>query len=471
MADRRRGDALWMLSGGLAQAGLAFAANLCLVRLLAPADFGRFALLSAGLALFGSLASLRLPTLLLRGAEPTPERLSRLINASRLEALLLLGAGLALLACGALPRCTPLALVLLLATQAAQPLVYAAQALGERRGLFRPLARLETLAQTSGHGLALLAAAAGLAEGALALREAWNLLALGIGLRWLGCWPLAAWRLPRWRELCALADEARDVWLDGLLESAYARILTLGAGLVGGEQGAGLYHQAMRLAQVPHQLLQPLAARLAFNWFARDAERRGTTLRRLGAWLAAPLALAFAVALLLAEPLVPWLLGERWRPAAPLLAALAGVAAGQSLLSLGKMALLAGRQSVRLLCARLFQWTVLLGLLPLSIAAGDLALFALATSLSTLLAAGCAVRLALWQQAPWPLGAALPQAPPEPAAPASGDAGPSGPDKAAVAAQAGAALPMPGEQAPPAALPRRPEGAGTPPASLSALQR
>jgi O-antigen/teichoic acid export membrane protein len=453
MQASRRGDALWMLSGGLAQAGLAFGANLALARLLAPADFGRFALLSAGLALFGSLASLRLPTLLLRGAEPTPERLSRLVNASRFEALLLFAAGLLLLLSGALPRGTPLALWLLLLTQAAQPLVYAAQALGERRGHFRPLARLETLAQISGHGLALLAAWAGLAEGALALREAWILGALALGLSWLGCWPRAPWRLPRWSELLGLADEARDVWLDGLLESAYARVLTLGAGLVGGETGAGLYHQAMRLAQVPHQLLQPVAARLAFNWFARDGARRDATLRHLGRWLAAPLALCFLLCLLAAEPLVPWMLGERWRGAGPLLAALSGVAAGQSLLSLGKMALLAGRQSVRLLCARLFQWTVLLGLLPLAIAAGNLGLFALAVSLSTLLAAGCAVRLALWQNAPAAL-ALEPHLGDEPAQQSpdsprtSGPAGEPGPRPTSPPVQ------PPNVEASPAALPR-----------------
>jgi hypothetical protein len=108
---------------------------------------------------------------------------------------------------------------------------------------------------------------------------------------------------------------------------------------------------------------------------------------------------------------------------------------------------------VRLLCARLFQWTVLLGLLPLAIAAGNLGLFALAVSLSTLLAAGCAVRLALWQNAPAAL-ALEPHLGDEPAQQSpdsprtSGPAGEPGPRPTSPPVQ------PPNVEASPAALPR-----------------
>jgi O-antigen/teichoic acid export membrane protein len=398
MAVRRVRDALWMLSGGLAQTLLAFGANLVLARLLLPEVFGRFALVSAGLAIFGALASLRLPTLLLRATEFSAETRGRLINAARSESALLLLVGTALWLFGGLPPLATLTILGLLLVQALQPLVYLSQALCERQGRFSALARLETAAHSSGHLLAISGAALGLEELALVLREAWILALLGVGLYWLDSWLTAPWRLLRWAEWRLLARDARDVWLDGLLESAYARVLTLAAGAVGGERGAGYFHQAHRLAQVPHQFLQPLAARLAFNWFSRDgsAGNRRRTFLRLCLVLAAPLTLAFLGCLFAASWAVPLLLGPAWVPAAALLSALAGTAAGTSLLALGKMALLAARRPHSLLAVRCFQWCALLALLPFALRAQDLELLAAAVSLSSLLAAGSAVRLACW---------------------------------------------------------------------------
>ncbi|MEZ5978528.1 MAG: oligosaccharide flippase family protein [Planctomycetota bacterium] len=347
--------AAYLLASGSSQAAVAFASNLVLARHIAPEGFGDFALTLATLTLVYAFASLRPGALVIReGRRCGPERRAFLWNACLQESLFLGAASaVVLFVSGASAFAWSLWLSVWLAHFVAQ-----ARGFLERDQAYGALSLVESGTHVAAHGAAVVAALLGAGIWALPLRE------VLLGATRIGALALAgglprdrfAWLAPRdWR---ALAKDAKDLWSDGLLESLHARTIVLVAGWIGGVRGAGLFFQANRLAQVPHQFLQPVAGRLSFNWFARadSAAERDAQRRRLLLFLAAPLVAATAGCLFLADPLVPWLLGERWSEAAPLLASLALVAGGTSLLALAKMELLATSRLRALLGLRVAQF-------------------------------------------------------------------------------------------------------------------
>jgi O-antigen/teichoic acid export membrane protein len=349
----------WLLGSSAVQSAVAFLANLVLVREIDPAGFGRYALVLAGSSLILSLGSQRLGTLVIRargaGGELPAAQRERYANALVQETLcaaLLLG-GWALWS-----GITDLGPLLLLGAVLLAHLQTNAKAFRERHLAYRPLALLEAGAHCGAHGLSVVLALAGAGALALSLREL-TLALLGLAGLWaLRAWPAFRWRWLRPRDWLALHREARDLWLDGALEGGFARTVVLAAGAVGGPVGAGLFFQAQRLAAVPHQLLEPLAGRLALNWFSRaanDGERR-RALGRMSLGLALPLLLAAGAAVLAAERFVPWLFGADWSAAAPLLPALVGLVVGQSLFATTKMFLYASHRPRILLGARLAQF-------------------------------------------------------------------------------------------------------------------
>jgi O-antigen/teichoic acid export membrane protein len=362
--------AAWLVSGGLVQSLVAFGANLVLVRHVAPEGFGRFALQLASVGLVLSILSLRGGTLVIRaraeGATLDDERRDTYANAICQETLWagLLALGI-MLATGPVD---PLGLALIGAVLV-QHLQTNLKAFRERSMAYRQLSLLETGSHFSGHGLSVLLVLTGAGVSALYAREAViALVGLG-GLHALGALPRFRWRWlgpSDWRRLW---QEARDVWLDGALESGLARVLVLAAGFAGGERGAGLFFQARRLAMVPHQFLAPVAGRLALNRFARsqDVEERARGRRRLALWLCPPLLVAAVMTVFLADPIVPWLLGENWQDTTGLLVALVGVVVGTSLLASLKMYLYAVRGWRLMLGARLLQF----GALAIGLAIGS----------------------------------------------------------------------------------------------------
>ncbi|MEO0653119.1 MAG: oligosaccharide flippase family protein, partial [Planctomycetota bacterium] len=340
---------------------------LVLVRHLVPADFGRFAMLLAATGLVLSLGSLRVGVQVIRerssGVELSPTDRDRLIGALVGETTLLGGAVLGWMAwSGTLDG---LGLVLVVSVLL-RHLQINLKAFHERTMAYRGLTLLETASQLAGHGAAVALVLAGVGAPALYLRELVLTTVALVGLAAIG-------GLPRWRpRLLSRAEwrrcvrDARDVWADGTLEGAFARVLPLAAGAVGGHHGAGLFVQAHRLARVPHQLLGPVAGRLALNWFSRTENRRqgARGLLRLLALLALPLATAAVGTLLFAERLIPWLFGAGWEPVAPLMVLMLGGLTGISLFASLRMFLIAGRAGRTLLLARLAQFAGLgLGLL------------------------------------------------------------------------------------------------------------
>lgn len=355
--------AAYLLASGSTQAAVAFGSNLVLVRFIAPEGFGHFALTLASLTLVYAFGSLRPGQLVIRErAGDVGERRALLWNACLQEALLLAVASAAILAVwGADSFGWALWLGVALAHFASQ-----ARGFLERRQAYGSLSVIESGSHMVAHGAAIAAVLWGAGIWALALREV-LLAALQIGsLAAVGGLPKERFALLRPRQWAALARDAKDLWTDGLLEGLFARAVVLLAGAIAGVRGAGLFFQARRLAQVPHQFLQPVAGRLAFNRFARAADdgERARQRRTLLLLLLPPLALAAIGCVYLSETMVPWLLGERWADAAPLLASLAGVAGGMSLLALVKMELLATGRFKKLLALRAAQFAGL-GAVPL----------------------------------------------------------------------------------------------------------
>lgn len=389
----------WMLSGGVVQAAIAFGANLVLARHIAPEGFGRFALLLASVSLVLALLSLRTGQLVIRerardaGGGLDPARRSLFVNALYQETLL---CGVLTLGVCALGGQLDLAAATLLVALLLAHLQSNLKALFERRMAYRQLSLLESGSQLVGHGLAVGLVLAGAGAAALYARELALALVGLAGLAALRALPRVRWRWLTPRDWRGLAREAKDLWLDGALEGGFARALVLSAGAVGGTAGAGLFFQAHRLATVPHQLLQPLAGRLAFNWFSRaatDAERRAAR-RRLLLGLAAPLAAVGAATVWLADPVVPWLLGERWTAAAPVLATMVGCVVGTSLFAIARMYLLSTRHTRVLVLARGAQFAGLgLGVALVALAP-DLGVRAIGLGLSAAFALGLAVALA-----------------------------------------------------------------------------
>ena len=82
-----------MVGGGMLKKGVAFAANLALVRLLAPESFGEFAIVQANVSLVGAFFNFRTSSLLLQAPaeELRPRALSRYTGALIAETVLEIG--------------------------------------------------------------------------------------------------------------------------------------------------------------------------------------------------------------------------------------------------------------------------------------------------------------------------------------------------------------------------------------------
>jgi O-antigen/teichoic acid export membrane protein len=377
------------------QALAAFAANLVLVRAIAPEGFGEFALALASITLVLAVFSLRLNVLILRAREGEFDRdtqslyFSALVGETGFAALL----GLAWLAAVGLLGGWSL---LLLLAMLVRHFGAGWKDFFERGMRYRGIARVEGGSHLLAHGLSVGLAFAGAGPTALYLRELCSSLLLVIGYASLGGLPRLRLRWLRLREWRALARQARGVWLDGMLESAFARLLILLAGAVGGNAGAGYFFQAHRLAWVPHQLLNPVVGRFTLNWLSRveepEAQRRGRN--RVMLLALGPLLLAVLATLLFADAVVPWIFGQRWEPVVPILVRLVGFILFVSLLETLRMHFLASQQALRLFLTRLAQYLGLLLPLGYAVWVGDASESSLALSVS--LAYAAAFSVGLW---------------------------------------------------------------------------
>jgi O-antigen/teichoic acid export membrane protein len=326
------GNAGWLVSGGALQAGVAFLANLALVRLLTPEDFGRFAIIRADVSLVGALLNFRPGPLLLQAPdeELEPYNLSRYTGALIAETILVsLGSVVTLwffdlLTAGAL---------ILLATSVAATWVTAEVKLYEREFNYTRLTIVESVGHIVSQIFAVLGAYFGLGSLVLYLRNTIRQTTIFEGLRRVG----GLRGLPtRWLSIddwVAYFERLKGFWADGLLERSYDRIVVLLVGTLAGEETTGYFYQARRLAITPNQILKPFSHRLAFNYFSHRVsfDQRYRVLQYGLASGGLMLAFVGFGVYVFADPIIPWVFGSGWGPVVPFLQAMVGVVIGMPL--------------------------------------------------------------------------------------------------------------------------------------------
>lgn len=323
----------WMIGGRGAQMAVSFAANLVLVRLLTPADFGHFAIVAANVGIVASLTNFRLEDVLLRvpKSDLRAGTLSIFGSALALEVgLIFLGSTLLLLTMGYLDGPA----LLLVTGSSAASWVNAQKALYERDFEYREISIIQTSGRVLAQVLAVIGAALGFGAVVLYVRNLIQVAVMGLGLgvigelrhlpaRWLGS---RDWRF--------LWERVRGFWADGLLERMFDRLVMAITGMLVSEQVTGLFYEARFLARAPQSLLAPLAFRIRMNQFSHhtgDEGRLDVVLRSLGV-TAVPLLGATVLALWLADPVIPSLLGSGWEGTVSLFLAMLGLVPGLTLL-------------------------------------------------------------------------------------------------------------------------------------------
>ncbi len=311
------GSALWAAAGSLARYLLAGITTLALARLLAPSEFGLVALTVAAQELIAHVAPVGLHDALIQ--RPRLDRAAR--DSAWWSTALVSGA----LALATIALAGPLARVFeqprlagLLAAAALAALIRAlsmpARAVLARRLDFRTLTLSRVLGMVAG-GVAAIALAA-LGAGV------WSLIAQAAILNLTGAllvWRAAGWRPGRW-DRAALVE----LWKFAPSVSAFTVLATVTANaddqLIGyrlGAQALGYYALAYSVVAWPVRDVLGGVAVVFYPVLARyqsdPARLRAIVLEglQLSTLFAFP---ALTLIALGAPHLVPWLLGERWRP-------------------------------------------------------------------------------------------------------------------------------------------------------------
>ncbi|MGJ3247560.1 MAG: oligosaccharide flippase family protein [Elainellaceae cyanobacterium] len=349
--------AAWMMSGAVFQAATAFLANLVLVRILLPEDFGRFAIVMANIGLAQSIISIPIGTVVLRTPkDELKDKLSLYAAANVVQNLVgLIAASTILYLINKLDIKASLLLVSSLSTNWISMQIN----LYERNFRYKNLSLLETIAHSSGHIFAVIGALLGIGSIVLYARELVRQGSLILGLKYIrGIQPIPLrWlKLRDWQELF---KQVRAFWLDGFLESSFGRLVILTVGIFSGETGAGYFFQAQRLAILPHQFLQPFSQRMAINYFSHrnPADGQKSFLIKSLKVIFGFLTLAIVLMALGIPLLVPMIFGEVWRPVVAIFFSMNGYILSATLFNLLKSYFIAkGKMHILMLLGRSGQY-------------------------------------------------------------------------------------------------------------------
>jgi len=315
------------------RAATAFFANLALVRLLSPEDFGQFAIIQADVSLVGALLNFQTGPLLLRASEEELEDKNlSLYTGALIAETLLVGSG-AVTTLWALNLLT-IGAIILLVTSLATTWVQTQLRLYERTFEYKRITYVESAAYFSSRLLAVVGAYFGVGSIVLYLRNTVRQTVIFEGLRRLSGFTALPFRWLTLRDWRTYLQKLKGFWADGLLERMFDRAVVMTIGGLAGEETTGYFYQARRLAITPNQVLRPFSYRMAFNHFSnrvREENRYSTLWKGLLAEVGV-LGLVVMTAWLFADPAIPWLFGEQWRPVVPMVLAMTGVIVGMPML-------------------------------------------------------------------------------------------------------------------------------------------
>lgn len=315
-----------MIGGQGTQAFVAFFSNLILVRYLVPEEFGRFAWIQATIGLAASTLSLRINTILLQAPEGElqPEKKDLYFSALVGQTLVVFLGSLILLW---IFRLWDLWAVIILLSMLVNPWVYAQGVLYERSFRYKNLSLVESGSHLASHIFSVIGVVGGLGPAVLYLRGWIHMVFRLSGLAWVG--GLESFKV-RWlssEEWRFVFQKVRGFWFEGWLTQIFERLVIVLLGTLEGQQITGYFFQARRLAMTPHQLLEPVTSRILFNFLSHRAspERGIQVLRQVVIWQA-PLLISIAIlAIIGADPIIPWIFGSGWEPVVPIFQAMVGV--------------------------------------------------------------------------------------------------------------------------------------------------
>ena len=347
----------FLVGGQIIQAVVGFGVNLVLVRYLAPEEFGRFAIILAGAALVYSILSLRTETMVIRISvdQLTDGAKDRYFGAALIETVLATSVICIWMMVTSSSGNWEIGLVLAIGLR---HWMFQNKAFFERTMPYRKLALIETLVATASHFVALGLVLCGVGWSVLFIREIFLSIAGLLGIWAIGGLSLRKFKFPSLADWQLLFNEARGMWLDAALENGLARLTILFVGLLGGDRAAGFFFQALRLANLPNQVLSPIVSRVAGTWFGRTEDR---TIRRKGRdklllVIAAPLALGAGLTVAFADPVIPWMFGVEWSRTVELMIGLSGFIFFLSLFEVLKSYCWFARHMRWMLIGRIFQY-------------------------------------------------------------------------------------------------------------------
>ena len=347
----------FLVGGQIIQAVVGFGVNLVLVRYLAPEEFGRFAIILAGAALVYSILSLRTETMVIRVSvdQLTDGAKDRYFGAALIETVLATSVICIWMMVTSSSGNWEIGLVLAIGLR---HWMFQNKAFFERTMPYRKLALIETLVATASHFVALGLVLCGVGWSVLFIREIFLSIAGLLGIWAIGGLSLRKFKFPSLADWQLLFNEARGMWLDAALENGLARLTILFVGLLGGDRAAGFFFQALRLANLPNQVLSPIVSRVAGTWFGRTEDR---TIRRKGRdklllVIAAPLALGAGLTVAFADPVIPWMFGVEWSRTVELMIGLSGFIFFLSLFEVLKSYCWFARHMRWMLIGRIFQY-------------------------------------------------------------------------------------------------------------------